>query len=35
MATKNSGIWAASQLLLAAERFTFEDGRADMAETRA
>ena len=35
MATKNSGIWAVSQLLLAAERFTFEDGRADMAETRA
>ena len=35
MATKNSGIWAVSQLLLAAERFTFEDGRADIAETRA
>ena len=35
MATKNSGVWAISQLLAAAERFTFDDGKADITETRA
>jgi uracil permease len=32
---KNEGKWAMSQLILAAEKFTFLDGKADIAETRA
>ena len=35
MATDTSSSWAISQLLTAAERFTFDDGKADIAETRA
>jgi uracil permease len=35
MATQNSGSWALSQLITAAERFTFDDGKADIAETRS
>ena len=30
-----AGNWTLSQLLVAAEKFTFEDGRADISETRA
>ena len=35
MATDTSSSWAISQLLTAAERFTFDDGKADIVETRA
>ncbi len=36
MATQNSeSAWTLSQLITAAERFTFADGRADISETRA
>lgn len=35
MATDTASSWAISQLLTAAERFTFDDGRADVNETRA
>ena len=31
----NSSVWTLSQLIAAAERFTFEDGRADIDETRS
>ncbi len=35
MATQNASSWTLAQLLVAAERFTFEDGRADINETKA
>ena len=35
MSTENSSKWTISQLLRAAERFTFEDGKADISETRS
>ena len=30
-----TGNWTLSQLLVAAEKFTFEDGKADINETKA
>ena len=35
MATQNASSWTLAQLLVAAERFTFEDGRADINEAKA
>ena len=35
MATQNASNWTLSQLVTAAEKFTFSDGRADINETRA
>ena len=35
MATQNASNWTLSQLVTAAEKFTFADGRADIDETRA
>jgi len=35
MATETASSWAISQLLAAAQRFTFDDGKADISETQA
>ena len=35
MATETASSWAISQLLAAAQHFTFDDGKADIAETQA